>query len=122
MLDLRVLGVALHEVGGIPRVRTQADEAQLVEVVLALVAAAHLAAPVHHVVHNHRVRADRKLAKQFPISMPELVLNLIPRMRHSYCANVHVFKTELYSVYSILNTQKWMRVKSCYITTLLLNC
>lgn len=88
MLDLRVLGVALHEVGGIPRVRTQADEAQLVEVVLALVAAAHLAAPVHHVIHNHRVRADRKLAKQFPISMPELVLNLIPGMRHSYCARI----------------------------------
>ena len=117
MLDLRVLGVALHEVGGIPRVRTQADEAQLVEVVLALVAAAHLAAPVHHVVHNHRVRADRKLAKQFPISMPELVLNFIPGMRHLYCA--HIYNK---AILRMLNTQKWMRVKNCYITTLLLNC
>ena len=88
MLDLRVLGVALHEVGRIPRVRTQADEAQLVEVVLALVAAAHLAAPVHHVVNNHRVGADRKLAKQFSISMSKLVLNFIPGMRDLYCARI----------------------------------
>ena len=78
--QLGVLGIALRKVLGISRVWTEADEPQLVEVILALVGAGHFPTFVQDVGHLHRLKAHLKLPKQFPIPVFESSGDFVPEM------------------------------------------
>ena len=75
-----VLGIALSKVLGISRVWTEADESQLVEVILALVGAGHLPAFVQDVGDLQRLKANLKLPKEFPVAVFESSGDFVPEM------------------------------------------
>ena len=75
-----VLGVALGKVGWVSRVGTEANESELVEVILTLVGASHLSAFIQDIGHPNRVKAHLKLSKQFPIAVFESCGDFVPEM------------------------------------------
>ena len=75
-----VLGVALGKVGWVSRVGTEANESELVEVILALMRASHLPAFIQDIGHLNRVKAHLKLSKQFPIAVFESRGDFVPEM------------------------------------------